>query len=62
MAIAVIGGLITSTILSLVMVPVVYEVIDDIEAWLKPTGPADHPARRAAAVVETCLRRGGVSP
>ena len=36
MAIAVIGGLMTSTILSLVMVPVVYEVIDDIENWLKP--------------------------
>ena len=36
MAVAVIGGLITSTILSLVMVPVVYEVIDDIENWLKP--------------------------
>jgi HAE1 family hydrophobic/amphiphilic exporter-1 len=36
MAIAVIGGLITSTILSLVMVPVVYEVVDDIEEWLKP--------------------------
>jgi HAE1 family hydrophobic/amphiphilic exporter-1 len=36
MAIAVIGGLMTSTILSLVMVPVVYEVIDDIERWLKP--------------------------
>jgi HAE1 family hydrophobic/amphiphilic exporter-1 len=36
MAIAVIGGLITSTVLSLVMVPVVYEVIDDIEHWLAP--------------------------
>ena len=36
MAIAVIGGLISSTLLSLVMVPVVYELIDDIEAWLKP--------------------------
>jgi HAE1 family hydrophobic/amphiphilic exporter-1 len=36
MAIAVIGGLMTSTILSLVMVPVVYEVVDDIENWLKP--------------------------
>ena len=36
MAIAVIGGLMTSTILSLVMVPVVYEVIDDIERWLIP--------------------------
>ena len=36
MAIAVIGGLITSTILSLVMVPVIYEIIDDIEHWLAP--------------------------
>jgi HAE1 family hydrophobic/amphiphilic exporter-1 len=35
MAVAVIGGLITSTILSLVLVPVVYEFIDDFEAWLK---------------------------
>lgn len=30
------GGLITSTALSLVFVPVVYEFIDDIENWLKP--------------------------
>jgi HAE1 family hydrophobic/amphiphilic exporter-1 len=36
MAVAVIGGLITSTILSLVMVPVVYEIIDDFEHWLIP--------------------------
>jgi len=36
MAVAVIGGLITSTLLSLVMVPVVYEFIDDFETWLKP--------------------------
>jgi len=36
MAVAVIGGLITSTILSLVMVPVVYEIIDDFEHWLVP--------------------------
>ena len=36
MAVAVIGGLITSTILSLVMVPVVYEMIDDFEHWLTP--------------------------
>ena len=38
MAIGVIGGLISSTILSLVLVPVVYEVIDDVEQWLKPHG------------------------
>jgi HAE1 family hydrophobic/amphiphilic exporter-1 len=36
MALAVIGGLISSTILSLVLVPVVYEFIDDIELWLTP--------------------------
>jgi HAE1 family hydrophobic/amphiphilic exporter-1 len=36
MAVAVIGGLITSTVLSLIMVPVVYEMIDDLEHWLAP--------------------------
>ena len=36
MAVAVIGGLITSTILSLVLVPAVYRFIDDIEMWLAP--------------------------
>ncbi|HEU0043125.1 efflux RND transporter permease subunit [Sphingomonas sp.] len=36
MAVAVIGGLITSTALSLVLVPVIYEFVDDFEAWLRP--------------------------
>ena len=36
MAVAVIGGLITSTALSLILVPVVYEFVDDFEAWLTP--------------------------
>src|SRR5262249_13452258 len=36
MAVAVIGGLITSTALSLVLVPVVYEFVDDFESWLRP--------------------------
>ena len=36
MAVAVIGGLMTSTVLSLVLVPVVYEFVDDFERWLKP--------------------------
>ena len=36
MAIAVIGGLMSSTLLSLVMVPVVYEFVDDFERWLTP--------------------------
>ncbi|NGY06410.1 efflux RND transporter permease subunit [Solimonas terrae] len=34
MAVAVIGGLLTSTVLSLLVVPVVYEIVDNIEAWL----------------------------
>jgi HAE1 family hydrophobic/amphiphilic exporter-1 len=36
MAIAVIGGLLTSTLLSLVLVPTVYEFVDDFEQWLRP--------------------------
>jgi multidrug efflux pump subunit AcrB len=35
MSIAVIGGLFTSTILSLLVVPVVFTYLDDIEHWLK---------------------------
>ena len=36
MAIAVIGGLTSSTALSLVLVPVVYEFVDLFEAWISP--------------------------
>ncbi len=36
MAVAVIGGLLTSTVLSLVLVPVVYRFVDDFEQWLMP--------------------------
>jgi len=36
MAVAVIGGLMTSTVLSLLLVPVVYEFVDDFERWLSP--------------------------
>jgi len=36
MAVAVIGGLMTSTVLSLVLIPVVYEFVDDFERWLTP--------------------------
>lgn len=57
MALAVIGGLISSTALSLVLVPVIYEFIDDIEMKLRPRlaklitarGPDDHPAAAEAA-------------
>jgi len=36
MAVAVIGGLITSTALTLVIVPAVFTLIDDIENWVAP--------------------------
>lgn len=36
MALAVIGGLMTSTMLSLILVPVVYEIVDDFERWITP--------------------------
>ena len=46
---AVIGGVITSSILTLVVVPVVYCYIDDLSQWLKKlwhgkSSPATHPA------------------
>ncbi len=54
MAISVIGGLVTSTLLTLVIVPAVFTVFDDLEGWLGPrarrllanpeTGPAASPA------------------
>ena len=55
MAIGVIGGLITSTALTLVVVPAGFTLIDDIERWIaprvarviiaEPQGPAAQPAR-----------------
>ncbi len=45
MAVVVIGGLITSTVLSLLVVPVVYEIIDEIKLRLSPR-------RRNSAVTE----------
>lgn len=35
MAIAVIGGLITSTLLTLIVIPVVFTIIDDCQVWLR---------------------------
>jgi len=35
MARAVVGGLITSTLLTLIVVPVVYTILDDLSAWLQ---------------------------
>ena len=35
MAVSVIGGLITSTFLSLLVIPVVYLYVDDVSQWFK---------------------------
>jgi HAE1 family hydrophobic/amphiphilic exporter-1 len=49
MAVAVIGGLITSTLLTLVVVPVAYDWFDRLAAWLPGAG-GETPAERDAAV------------
>jgi multidrug efflux pump subunit AcrB len=46
MAIVVIGGLITSTFLSLLVIPVIYTLVDDAIGWLRRLGqrsPAANP-------------------
>ena len=35
MAVAVIGGLVTSTVLSLLVIPAVFTVVDDFGAWVR---------------------------
>jgi multidrug efflux pump subunit AcrB len=50
MAIAVIGGLVTSTVLSLLVVPVVFEYVDDVEQWTrKQLGRLRHRGKPAVA-------------
>ncbi len=48
MAIAVIGGLITSTLLSLIVIPAAFTVIDDLGEWMarRFRHRSSHPARR----------------
>ncbi|MCX6543155.1 MAG: efflux RND transporter permease subunit [Acidobacteria bacterium] len=54
MARAVVGGLITSTLLTLIVVPVVYSILDDITAWLF------RKRRQAAATAVTMLVAGAL--
>jgi HAE1 family hydrophobic/amphiphilic exporter-1 len=64
MAIAVIGGLITSTLLTLIVVPASFTVFDDIERWVGPKvgrllaepAPADEPRPRNSVTVEDAGR------
>jgi HAE1 family hydrophobic/amphiphilic exporter-1 len=49
MARAVVGGLITSTLLTLIVVPVVYTLLDDLSAWMTGRG------RKTIAAVLACM-------
>jgi hydrophobe/amphiphile efflux-1 (HAE1) family protein len=60
MAVAVIGGLITSTALTLVIVPAVFTLIDDLERWVAPKASkllTPHDAEAASGLAEP--GRGG---
>lgn len=58
MAIAVIGGLVTSTALSLVFVPVIFTFVDDFQTWIVPkcarflTHSSTAPAKRGIHVLD----------
>jgi HAE1 family hydrophobic/amphiphilic exporter-1 len=42
MARAVVGGLITSSVLTLIVVPVMYTYLDDFSNWLKKKWKGEH--------------------
>jgi HAE1 family hydrophobic/amphiphilic exporter-1 len=45
---AVIGGVITSSLLTLIVVPVIYTYLDDLAAWLKRFGKLAAPTQDSA--------------
>jgi Cu/Ag efflux pump CusA len=51
MAIAVIGGLMTSTLLSLIVIPAAFTVLDDLGEWVKHRGKRDRSLDAAAGDV-----------
>jgi HAE1 family hydrophobic/amphiphilic exporter-1 len=65
MAHAVIGGLITSTLLTLIVVPVLYTYLDDFGAWMKRRisrgGVAADPISKEAADAPISSKEGAVS-
>jgi len=61
MARAVVGGLITSTLLTLIVVPVVYAILDDLSSWMFRKG-ARHAKAAAISLVILALVAGGSVP
>jgi hypothetical protein len=53
MAIAVIGGLVTSTFLSLLVIPVAYTYLDDFNNWIRSLRPRLMPLRPISEAVNT---------
>jgi HAE1 family hydrophobic/amphiphilic exporter-1 len=53
MGVAVIGGMLTSTFLTLVIIPVVYTIFSDVGAWTRRTLKRGEKAEVAAAVAES---------
>jgi hydrophobic/amphiphilic exporter-1 (mainly G- bacteria), HAE1 family len=61
MARAIVGGLITSTVLTLIVVPVVYTLLDDFTSWLRARGRGrahGRPRGATAALVVLALGAG----
>jgi hydrophobic/amphiphilic exporter-1 (mainly G- bacteria), HAE1 family len=55
LAIAVFGGLLTSTVLTLIVIPVVYELIDDARSWAMARVASSATSHRAAAAARAPL-------
>ena len=52
MAIVVIGGLITSTFLSLLVIPVLFTFVDDVVQWLRSKIRRPQPAAAGSGAVQ----------
>jgi predicted PurR-regulated permease PerM len=53
MGVAVIGGLLVATLLSLVYVPAMFVLIDKFERWVRRFLPKSHNEQEAAAIAST---------
>ncbi len=64
MGTAIVGGLITSTVLTLVVIPVVYTVMDDVAVWVRRLvfGGVATPAAEPAAAAPVAEAAEGTSP